>query len=82
MFALCRQTVSVKDENVYSVQQKMCRDGLEKSRRMKWVGYVARVAEKRCEQRDLVVRRDGNTPLGRPRNRWNYNIKMDLKDVE
>jgi hypothetical protein len=27
----------------------------------------------------LVGKREGNRPLGRPRHRWENNIKMDLK---
>jgi hypothetical protein len=30
----------------------------------------------------LVGKREGKRPLGRPRNRWKDNIKMDLKEVE
>ena len=29
----------------------------------------------------LVRKPDGNRPLGRPRHRWEYNIKMDLQKV-
>ena len=30
----------------------------------------------------LVGKPEGNRPLGRPRYRWEDNIKMDLKEVE
>jgi hypothetical protein len=30
----------------------------------------------------LIGKREGNRPLGRSRNWWNYNIKIDLKEVE
>jgi hypothetical protein len=29
----------------------------------------------------LVGRSEGKGPLGRPRSRWNYNTKMDLRNV-
>jgi hypothetical protein len=29
----------------------------------------------------LVGRPEGRRPLGRPRRRWEHNIKMDLKEV-
>ena len=29
----------------------------------------------------LVGKPEGRRPLGRPRRRWKYNIKMDLQDV-
>jgi hypothetical protein len=52
-----------------------------KSRRMRWVGYVARMGEERGAYRVLVGRPEGRRPLGRPRRRWEYNIKMDLQEV-
>jgi hypothetical protein len=30
--------------------------------------------------RVLVGKPEGNRPLGRPRHRWEYNIKMDLQE--
>jgi hypothetical protein len=32
--------------------------------------------------RDLVGKPEGKRPLGRPRHRWEDNIKMDLQEVE
>jgi hypothetical protein len=52
-----------------------------KSRRMRWVGHVARMGERRDAYRILVGRREGRRPLGRPRRRWEDNIKMDLQEV-
>jgi hypothetical protein len=52
-----------------------------KSRRMSWAGHVARIGEKRGAYRILVGRREGRRPLGRPRRRWEDNIKMDLQEV-
>jgi hypothetical protein len=49
-----------------------------KSRRMRWAGHVARMGEKRNVYRLLVGKPEGKRPLGRPRRRWIYNIKMDL----
>jgi hypothetical protein len=48
-----------------------------KSRRMRCVGHVAR----RGVQRVLVGKPEGKRPLGRPRRRWEDNIKMDLQEV-
>ncbi|KAJ4442808.1 hypothetical protein ANN_04401 [Periplaneta americana] len=47
------------------------------SRRLRWAGHVARMVESRNAYRVLVGRR----PLGRPRRRWEDNIKMDLREV-
>jgi hypothetical protein len=52
-----------------------------KSRRMRWAGYVARMGEGRGAYRALVARLEGKRPLGRPRRRWEDNIKMDLREI-
>jgi hypothetical protein len=39
------------------------------------------MGEKRGAYRTLVGRSEGRRPLGRPRHRWEDNIKMDLQDV-
>jgi len=52
-----------------------------KSRRMRWVGHVARMGEERGVYRVLVGKPEGNTPLGRPRRRWVDNIRTDFQEV-
>jgi hypothetical protein len=52
-----------------------------KSRRMKWVGLVACMVEGRGIYRVLVGRPEGKRPLGRPRCRWEDNIKIDLREI-
>jgi hypothetical protein len=42
---------------------------------------VARIGEDRGVHRVLVGKPEGKTPLGRPRHRWEANIKMDLQKV-
>jgi hypothetical protein len=54
---------------------------VSKSRRMRWAGHVARIGEGRVAYRVLVGRPEGRRPLGRPRRRWEDNIKMDLQEV-
>ena len=53
-----------------------------KSRRMRWAGHVVRMGEDRVVYRMLVGKPEGKRPLGRPRRRWEDNIKMDLQEVE
>ena len=48
---------------------------------MRWAGHVARVGERRGVYMILVKKREGKTPLGRPRRRWEDNIKMDFQEV-
>jgi hypothetical protein len=52
-----------------------------KSRRMRWAGRIALLGERRGMYRDLVGKPRGKRPLGRPRRRWEDNIKMDLQEV-
>jgi hypothetical protein len=52
-----------------------------KSRRLRWAGHVARVGEGRGVYRVLVGRPEGKRPLGRPRLRWEDNIKMGLRET-
>ena len=52
-----------------------------KSRRMRWVGHVARMGEGRVVHRVLVGKPERKRPLGRRRRRWEDNIKMDLQEV-
>ena len=52
-----------------------------KSRRMRRAGHVARMGEGRGVHRVLVGKPGGKRTLGRPRRRWEDNIKMDLQEV-
>jgi hypothetical protein len=52
-----------------------------KSRRMRWVGHVARMGEGRNVYRVFVGKREGKRPLGRPRRKWEDGIKMDLREI-
>jgi hypothetical protein len=52
------------------------------SRRMRWAGHVAGMGQRRGVCRVLVGKTQGKRPFGRPRRRWDDNIKMDLQEVE
>jgi hypothetical protein len=52
-----------------------------KSRIMRWAGHVARMGEGRDVYRLLVGKSEEKSPLGRPRCRWENNIKMNLQEV-
>jgi hypothetical protein len=54
---------------------------LIKSRRMRWVEHVAHMGEGRAIYRVLVWRPEGKRPLGRPRHRWEDNIKMNQREM-
>jgi len=49
-----------------------------KSRRMRWVGHVARMGEKRGVYSVLVGKPEGKRPFGRPRRRCEDKIEMDF----
>jgi hypothetical protein len=53
-----------------------------KSRRMRWAWYLAQMVEKRNAYRILVRKPKRKRPLGRPRLRWVYNIKVWMKWTE
>jgi hypothetical protein len=52
-----------------------------KARRMRWAGHVAGMGEVRVAYNILVWRPEGRRPPGRPRSRWEDNIKMDLREM-
>jgi hypothetical protein len=52
-----------------------------KARKMRWVGYVAHMGEVRGAYNILIGKPEGRRPLGRPRRRWEDNIKMDLGEI-
>jgi hypothetical protein len=45
-------------------------------------GACSTYGEGRGVYRGLVGKPEGKRPLGRPRHRWEYNIRMDLQEVE
>jgi hypothetical protein len=52
-----------------------------RSRLMRWTEHVARLGTCRVSYRGLLEKLEAKRPLGRPRHRWKYNIKMDRQVV-
>ena len=52
-----------------------------KSRILRWVGHVARMEEARSAFKILTGKPTGKRALGRPRRRWEDNIRMDLEEI-
>ena len=52
-----------------------------KWKKIRWAGQVARMGERTGVYRILVGKPEGKRPLGKPRRRWEDNIKMDLQEV-
>ena len=88
-----RTVFGPKRDEVTGEWRKLCNEELNdlyslpnivrvvKSRRMRWAEHVARMGEDRGVHRVLMGKPDGKRPLGRPRRRWEDNIKMDLQEV-
>jgi hypothetical protein len=53
-----------------------------KSRKMRWMGHVARMGEGRGVYRVLIGKPHRKRSLGKARRRWEDNINMDLQKVE
>ena len=47
---------------------------------MRWAGHVAHMVEGRGIYRVVVGKPEGKRPLGRPKHRWEDNIKIDLQE--
>ena len=52
-----------------------------KSRRLRWAGHVARTEEGRSVFKILTGKPTGKRLLGRPRRRWEYNIRLYLEEI-
>jgi hypothetical protein len=52
-----------------------------KLRKMRWTGHVARMGERRNAYRIFVGKPEEKGQLGRPRRRWEDNIRMDLRKI-
>ena len=52
-----------------------------KSRRLRWAGHVARMEEGRSAFKIVTGKATGKRPLGRPRRRWEDNLRMDLEEI-
>ena len=55
---------------------------MTKSRRLRWAGHVARIEEGRRAFKILTGKPTEKRPLGRPRRRWEVNIRMDIEEID
>ena len=54
---------------------------MTKSRRLRGAGHVVRMEEGRRAFEILIGKPTGKRPLGRPRRRWEDNIRIALKEI-
>jgi hypothetical protein len=54
---------------------------VNKSRKMRWAGHVMQMREMRNVYNIFVGKPEGKRLLGRPRRRWEDNIRMNLREI-
>jgi hypothetical protein len=74
----CRR---IHNEELYALYSFANINRVIESRRLRWEEHVARMGERRGTYKVLAGKPAGRRPLGRPRRRWENNIKMDLREV-
>ena len=52
-----------------------------KSRKLIWAGHVVRMEEGRSAFKILTGKPTGKRPSGRPKRRWEDNIRMDHEEI-
>jgi hypothetical protein len=52
-----------------------------KSRKIRWVGHVARIGKRRGACSEFVGILEGKSPPGRPRLKWEENTKINLQEI-
>ena len=50
-------------------------------RELRWAGHVVRTEEGTSALKILTAKPTAKRPLGRPRRRWEDNIRIDLEDI-
>jgi hypothetical protein len=90
---MLRRTFGPKREEVAGGRRSLHHEGLHnlyastniismvKSKKMEWARHVVCVGEMRNVYVILVGRPEGKRPLGKPMRRWEYNIRMDLRNT-
>ena len=48
---------------------------------LRWAGHVTRMEEGRSAFKIITSKPTGKRPLGRPRHRWEDNVRIDLKEI-
>jgi hypothetical protein len=53
----------------------------DQSRKMRWIGHVARIRKRRGACSDFVGIPEGKKSLRRPRRKWEENTKINLQEI-
>ena len=59
----------------------LCSNIMKMIKSRSWAGHVVRMEEGRRAFKILTVKPAGKRSLGRPRRRWEDNIRMDPKEI-
>ena len=71
----------LQNEELHSLNRSPNIVRVIKSRILRRAGYVARMEEGKSVFKILTGTCTGKRPLGRPRRRWEDNIRRDLKEI-
>jgi hypothetical protein len=82
---------SVNTDNIWRIRNKMETDKLIegadivrfiKAQRIKWLGHIQRMDQARPARKLLDWKPMGTRPVGRPRQRWQDDVRENLKKTE
>ena len=76
-----RSGETLHNEELHSLYRSPYIVRVIKSRRLRWAGYVPRMEEGRSAFKILTGKPTGKRLLGRPRRKWEDNIRIDLKEI-
>ena len=76
-----REWRRLHNEELHSLYRSPNIISVIKSRRLRWVSHVARMEDGRSAFKTLTGTHTENIPLGKPRRRWEDNIRMSLKEI-
>jgi hypothetical protein len=79
---ICYETLTGKhNEELHNLYSSSYIVRAIQSRMMRWAGHVKRMGEIKNAYKNLAGKPKETRPLGRPRRRWENNIRMDVRDV-
>ena len=76
-----REWSKLHNEELHSLYRSPDIVSVIKSRRLRWAGHVARVEAVGSAFKILTGKPTGKRPLGRPRRRWEDNIRIELEEI-
>ena len=71
----------LQNEELHSLYRSPNIVRVTKSRKLRWAGHVARMEEGRSAFKILTGKPSGKRPIGRPRLRWEDNIRMYVEEI-